>query len=139
MQTVEDGEQINEGQDEGPPGEEGEAPGEPEQDSEAADAAHVPQHAPAGRLVVGVLPLDAGQLDQDHYEDQQAESEDQEKVGDHAHVEGDVVTQPAATGGQTRSGGRSLLPTTPFICLKGKQTHNLSAVPSADLEYETRP
>lgn len=102
MQTVENGEKIDEGQEEGPPGEKGQAPGEPQQDGQAGDAAHVRQHAPARALVVGVLPLDAGQLDHDQDEDEQAESEDREEVGHHARVEGDIVTQPAARGAQAR-------------------------------------
>lgn len=124
LQAVEYGEQIKEGQDEGPPGEEGQSPGEPEQDGEAADAAHVSQHAPAGRLVVGVLPLDAGQLDHDHDEDEQAESEDQEEVGDHAHVEGDIVPQPAAKeDGRGREADHAFM--TCFICLKGRNSQFL--------------
>lgn len=103
LQTVEYGEQISEGQGEGPPGKQGEAPGEAEQDDQARDAAHVCQHSPVGGLVLGVLPLDAGQLDHDHDEDKQAESKDQEEVGHHAHVEGHVITQPAAAGGQSRA------------------------------------
>lgn len=106
MQTVEDGEEIEEGQGQGPPGEEGEAPGEPQQDGQAADAAHLRQQAPAGGLVLRVLTLDAGQLDQNQDEDQQAEREDQEEVGHHAHVEGQVVPQPAAAGGQVKTGGQ---------------------------------
>lgn len=100
LQTVEYGEKVSKGQGEGPPGKQGEPPGEAQEDGQACDAARVCQHSPPGGLVVGVLPLDAGQLDHDHDEDQQAESEDQEEVGHHAHVEGDVITQPAAAGGQ---------------------------------------
>lgn len=53
-----------------------------------------------------VLTLDAGQLDQDQDEDQQAEREDQQEVGYHTHVEGQVVPQPAASGGQVRTEGQ---------------------------------
>lgn len=67
---------------------------------------------------MGVLPLDAGQLDHDHDEDEQAECEDQEEVGDHAHVEGDVVTQPAAAGEAVRL----LFYTARFIYFKGENS-----------------
>lgn len=82
----------------GSPGEEGEPPGETEQDGETSDAAQVCQHSPVRRLVLGVLLLDPGQLNHDQDEDQQAQSKDQGEVGHHAHVEGDVITQPAARG-----------------------------------------
>lgn len=98
LQRVEYGEQINEGNVEGPPGEQGEPPGEAEQDDEASDAAQVCHHASVWRRVLGVLLLDPGQLDHDHNEDQQAEGKHKDEVGDHAHVEGNVVLQPAAAG-----------------------------------------
>ena len=99
LQRVEDGEEVNKGQVERPPGEQSEAPGEAEQDDEAAHAAHVRHHASVRSLVLRVLPLDPTQLDHDHDEDQQAHGEDRQEVRHHAHVEGDVVTQPTATGG----------------------------------------
>lgn len=101
LQRVEYGEEINKGNVEGPPGEQGEPPGEAEQDDEASDAAQVCQQPPVWRLVLGVLLLDPGQLDHNHDEDQQGQSKDQEEVGHHAHIEGGVITQPTATGGQT--------------------------------------
>ena len=96
LQRVENGEKVNKRQVEGSPGEQSEPPREAEQDDEAGDAAQVRQHPPVGRLVLRVLPLDPGQLDHDDDEDQQAQHKDQEEVGHHAHVEGDVVTQPTA-------------------------------------------
>lgn len=129
LQSVEYGEEVNEGDQEGPPGKEGEAPGEAQQDHQAADAAYVCQQPPAGGLVVGVLPLDAGQLDHDQDEDEQAQSKDQEEVGDHARVEGDVITQPAAAGGQRRG---SVF--TPASLIDTEKTHKSSEVPSACLE-----
>lgn len=44
-----------------------------------------------------VLLLDPGQLDHDDDEDHQTHDKNEEEVGDHAHIKGDVVTQPAAT------------------------------------------
>ncbi|TNN38779.1 hypothetical protein EYF80_051054 [Liparis tanakae] len=85
LQRVEYREKVNKGQVERPPGEQGEPPGETQQDDEAGDAAQVGHHAPVGQLVLGVLLFDPGQLDHDDDEDQQAQSEDQEEVGHHAH------------------------------------------------------
>lgn len=100
LQRVEYGEKKNKGYVEGSPGEQGEPPGEAEQDDEASDAAQVCQQSPVGRLVLWVLFLDAGQLDHNHDEDQQAQDKDQEEVGHDAHIEGHVLTQPTATGEQ---------------------------------------
>lgn len=94
LQRVEDGEEVDKRQVEGSPGEQSEAPGQTQEDDESGDAAEVRQDAPVRRLVMWVLPLDSGQLDQDHDEDDQAEGEDEEEVGHHSDVEGQVVTQP---------------------------------------------
>lgn len=99
LQRVEYSEEVDKGQVEGSPGKQGEPPGEAQQHDEANDAAHVFHHPPVGSLVLGVLLFDPGQLHQDDDEAQQAQTEDQEEVGHHAHIEGDVVTQPTATGG----------------------------------------
>ena len=100
MQRVEDGEEVEEGQVQGPPGEQSEAPGEAEQEDEASHAAQVCDQAPLGGLVVGVLPLDAGQLGQHHGEHHQAQYEDDQEVRHHPDVERNVVPQPAARGRQ---------------------------------------
>lgn len=103
LQSVEYREKVNKGQVEGSPGEQGKPPGEAEQDDEASDAAHICHHSPVRRLVLGVLLLDPGQLDHNHDKDQQAQRKDQDEVGHHAHIEGDVITQPTATGGQIKT------------------------------------
>lgn len=96
LQRVADGEEVDEGGAQWTPGQQSEAPAEAQQHQEAHDAAQVRQNPPVGRLVLGVLPFDPGQLHHHHDEDQQAEDEDQAKVGHHSHVESHVATQPAA-------------------------------------------
>lgn len=98
LQRVGDGEEVDEGSVQWPPGQQSEAPAEAQQHQETHDAAQVRQHSPVGRLVLGVLPLDPGQLHHHHDEDQQAQCEDQAKVGHHRHIESHVVAQPAAKG-----------------------------------------
>lgn len=96
MERVADGEEVDEGDVERPPGEQSEAPGEAQQNHQARDAAGIGQNPPVGGLVMGILPLDPSQLDHHDDEDHHADGEDQEEVGHHPHVEGDVITQPAA-------------------------------------------
>lgn len=51
---------------------------------------------------MGVLLLDSVQLNHNDDEDHQTQKKDQEEVGDHAHVEGSIIIQPAATRQQHR-------------------------------------
>ena len=95
MQRVEDGEQVHERQLDRPPGEESEAPGEAQQEGEPGHAAQVVQ-ARAVLVVVGVLPLDPLQLHHDHHEHGQVQHKDQAEVRHHAHVEGNIILEPAA-------------------------------------------
>lgn len=97
LQGVADGEQVDKGSVQRTPGQQSEAPAEAQQYQEAHDAAQVRQYSPVGRLVLGVLPFDPGQLHHHHDEDQQAQDEDKAKVGYHSHIEGQIVTQPAAS------------------------------------------
>lgn len=46
---------------------------------------------------MGVLLLDTWKLSHNNDEGQQAQDKDQEEIGHHTHIEGYVITQPAAT------------------------------------------
>lgn len=48
---------------------------------------------------MGVLLLDPRQLHHHNDEDHEAQNKDEEEVGHHAHIEGNVITQPTAVGG----------------------------------------
>lgn len=99
LKGVENGKQVHEGQVDWPPGEEGEAPREAEEEGYPHHAAYV-QQSGAVNAVVRVLLSDPSQLHQHHDEHDEVEQKDDAEVGHHRHVEGNVVSQPAAVEGE---------------------------------------
>lgn len=95
MKGVENGKEVHEGQVDRSPGEKGEAPGETEEEGYPHHAAYVLQGGAVNGVVRVLLPYPT-QLHQHHNEHDEVEQKDDAEVGHHRHVEGDVVSQPAA-------------------------------------------
>lgn len=98
LQTVEDGEHVNENHSSWAKGEKARRPRQSQQDGEAGHRPQVPQRqlAVLWQLVCSHL-LD---LDQDHDEDADVAKQDEDNEGHHRHVEEGIVLQPAAGGNQ---------------------------------------
>lgn len=99
LQGVENSKEVHEGQVDRSPGEEGEAPREPEEEGYPHHAAYVLQRGAVNAVVRVLLPYPT-QLHQHHDEHDEVEKKDDAEVGHHRDVEGNVVPQPAAVGGE---------------------------------------
>lgn len=106
LQGVEDGEQVHEGQIDGPPGEEGEAPGHAQQEGETDHTPQVPQHLLPQRPVAA-LAVAAADLNHDHDEHGHVHQENQREVAHARHVEHHGALDPTA-GMDTEGGTLSL-------------------------------
>lgn len=81
---------------------------------------------------MGVLLLDPGQLDHDDDENHQAQSKNQEKIGHHAHIEGDIIAQPTATGRQIKTQTSLFTTTTKFMFIFKGKNHACYLLGAAD-------
>lgn len=99
LQGVENSKEVHEGHVDRSPGEEGKAPREPEEEGYPHHAAYVLQSGAVNTVVRVLLPYPT-QLHQHHDEHDKVEKKDDAEVGHHRHVEGNVVPQPAAVGGE---------------------------------------